>query len=68
MSVASIPVVLLSARGQEHDRLRGESLGAVEFVTRPYSPSDLLRRVRAILFETEGSGGDGDGNATTAGR
>ncbi|HKQ61707.1 MAG TPA: response regulator [Candidatus Polarisedimenticolaceae bacterium] len=45
----AIPVILLSARGQEHDRERGLALGAIDFMTKPYSPSDLLRRLREIL-------------------
>lgn len=48
-SFASIPIILLSARGREHDRERGLSLGAAEFMTKPYSPSDLLRCVRELL-------------------
>lgn len=46
---APIPVILLSARGMESDRQRGIELGAADFVTKPYSPSDLLRRVRELL-------------------
>jgi len=46
---AAIPVILLSARGREHDRERGLSLGAAEFMTKPYSPSNLLRRIRELL-------------------
>jgi len=46
---ASIPIVLLSARGQEHDRERGLALGASEFLTKPYSPHELKRRVRELL-------------------
>jgi len=46
---AAIPVILLSARGMESDRQRGLDLGAAAFVTKPYSPSDLLRRVRELL-------------------
>ena len=48
-ATADIPVVLLSARGREQDRQRGLALGAHEFLTKPYSPSELLRRVREIL-------------------
>ena len=44
-----IPVVLLSARGREHDRERGLALGAAEYMTKPYSPTDLLQRIRALL-------------------
>lgn len=46
---APIPIILLSARGREHDRERGLSLGAHDFMTKPYSPSDVVRRVREIL-------------------
>jgi DNA-binding response OmpR family regulator len=46
---AAIPIILLSARGQEHDRERGLCLGAADFMTKPYSPVALLRRVRQIL-------------------
>lgn len=48
-SVAEVPVILLSARGREHDRERGISLGASDFMTKPYSPTDLIRRVRELL-------------------
>ncbi len=48
---AEIPIILLSARGQEHDRERGLCLGAADFMTKPYSPAELLRRVREILSE-----------------
>lgn len=46
---ASIPVILLSARGQEADRRRGRDAGAIDFMTKPYSPSELVRRVRDVL-------------------
>jgi DNA-binding response OmpR family regulator len=46
---APIPIIMLSARGRELDRQRGLSLGASEFMTKPYSPTDLLRRVRELL-------------------
>jgi DNA-binding response OmpR family regulator len=46
---AGIPIVLLSARGQERDRERAFVLGAEDFLTKPYSPHELKRRVREIL-------------------
>ncbi|HEX4823413.1 MAG TPA: response regulator [Candidatus Polarisedimenticolaceae bacterium] len=46
---ASIPIVLLSARGQEHDRQKALALGASEFVTKPYSPHEFKRCVRLLL-------------------
>ena len=48
---AGIPVILLSAKGHEHDRTRGLELGAEDYMTKPYSPSELIRRVREILAE-----------------
>lgn len=47
---AAIPIVLLSARGQEQDRQKGLALGAAAFVTKPYSPHEFKQCVRA-LFE-----------------
>jgi DNA-binding response OmpR family regulator len=44
-----IPIVLLSARGQEHDREQALALGAADFMTKPYSPHELKRRVRELL-------------------
>jgi DNA-binding response OmpR family regulator len=46
---ARIPVVLLSARGQEHDREHAFALGAADFLTKPYSPHELKRRVRELI-------------------
>jgi DNA-binding response OmpR family regulator len=53
---AAIPIILLSARGQEHDRERGLCLGAAEFMTKPYAPSELIGRVREILAGTRREG------------
>jgi len=50
---SSIPVILLTAKGQESDSERGLAAGATEFMSKPYSPSELLRRVREILSEGE---------------
>ena len=46
---AKIPIVLLSARGQERDRERALAMGAAEFMTKPYSPYELKRLVRQLL-------------------
>ena len=46
---ARIPIVLLSARGQERDRERALALGASDFMTKPYSPQELKRRVRELI-------------------
>jgi len=45
----SIPIIMLTARGEEGDRVRGLNAGADDYVTKPFSPSELLARVRAVM-------------------
>src|SRR5690606_38094774 len=47
-----IPIIMLTARGEEEDRIRGLDTGAGDYTTTPFSPSELLARVRAILRRT----------------
>jgi two-component system phosphate regulon response regulator PhoB len=44
-----IPIVMLTARGEEGDKLRGLDSGADDYVTKPFSPSELIARIRAVL-------------------
>jgi two-component system phosphate regulon response regulator PhoB len=48
-NTAAIPVILLTARGEEADRIRGLDTGADDYVTKPFSPSELIARIRAVL-------------------
>jgi len=48
-----VPVVMLTARGEEPDRINGLELGADDYVTKPFSPRELLARVRAVLRRAE---------------
>lgn len=43
-----IPVIMLSARGEEYDRIRGFELGADDYVVKPFSPRELMLRIRAV--------------------
>jgi DNA-binding response OmpR family regulator len=56
--ISSVPVIMLTAKGEEDDRVKGLELGADDYVTKPFSPRELVSRVRAVLRRTEGSGGD----------
>jgi two-component system phosphate regulon response regulator PhoB len=45
----SVPVILLTARGEETDRVRGLESGADDYVVKPFSPSELIARVKAVM-------------------
>jgi len=46
---SSLPVILLTARGEEADRIVGLELGADDYVTKPFSPRELVARIRTVL-------------------
>ena len=50
-----IPVIMLTARSQEVDRIYGFELGADDYVTKPFSPIELVARVKAVLRRSRGS-------------
>jgi len=51
--ISNVPVIMLTAKGEEDDRVRGLELGADDYVTKPFSPRELVSRVRAVLRRTE---------------
>ena len=59
-STASIAVLMLTARKDEPDRIKGLSLGADDYLTKPFSPQELVLRVRAILRRSAASPTAGD--------
>jgi len=52
---APVPVVMLTAMGEETDRIVGLELGADDYVAKPFNPRELLARIRAVLRRTEGA-------------
>jgi two-component system phosphate regulon response regulator PhoB len=48
-ATANLPIVMLTARAEEADRIRGLETGADDYVTKPFSPRELIARVRAVL-------------------
>ena len=52
---SSIPVILLTAKGSESDKVRGLELGADDYLAKPFSPDELSARVRAVLRRSIGS-------------
>jgi two-component system KDP operon response regulator KdpE len=56
-----LPVIMLTAKGEEDDRVRGLELGADDYVTKPFSPRELVSRVRAVLRRIDSSRGQTSG-------
>ena len=52
---STVPIIMLTARGEEQDELFGFELGVDEYISKPFSPKILAARVEAILKRTEGS-------------
>ncbi|MEM7535647.1 MAG: response regulator transcription factor [Chloroflexota bacterium] len=51
---SAVPIIMLTARAEETDRLIGLELGADDYITKPFSPRELVARVRAVLRRTQG--------------
>src|SRR5579884_2399132 len=62
---STTPIIMLTARGEETDKILGLGLGADDYVTKPFSPGELVARIGAVLRRTSGdlSRQDGDGDA-----
>ncbi len=58
---SSVPVIMLTAKGEEDDRVRGLELGADDYITQPFSPRELVSRVKAVLRRTESASGSTHG-------
>ena len=53
-AIKNIPVLMLSARSEEYDKLQGFSLGIDDYVTKPFSPKELIARIKAITKRNSG--------------
>ena len=65
-AVAPVPVIMLTARGEESDRVAGLDLGADDYVTKPFSPRELVSRVKSVLRRSQGPLAPGGGGAGPA--
>jgi len=54
----TVPIIMLTARGEEEDRVRGLDTGADDYVTKPFSPRELIARMRAVLRRTTPTSND----------
>ena len=55
--ISNVPVIMLTAKSEEDDRVRGLELGADDYVAKPFSPRELVSRVRAVMRRTESASG-----------
>jgi two-component system alkaline phosphatase synthesis response regulator PhoP len=57
---SSVPIIMLTARSEETDRVVGLELGADDYITKPFSPKELVARIRAVLRRAENTLAGGD--------
>lgn len=55
---SNVPIIMLSARGEEYDRIGGFQLGADDYVVKPFSPKELMLRIEAVLRRTSDRSSD----------
>jgi len=60
---SKVPVIMLTARGEEVDRIVGLEMGADDYLPKPFNPRELVARIRAILRRTVGTAGAGEESA-----
>lgn len=57
-STRTVPIIMLTARGEETDRVRGLNSGADDYVVKPFSPSELIARLRAVIRRAQPNAGE----------
>jgi two-component system, OmpR family, response regulator len=60
-AVSRVPVIMLTARGEEVDRVVGLEMGADDYLAKPFSPRELVARIRAVMRRVPAEGGAGSG-------
>lgn len=60
--ISDVPVIMLSARGEEYDKVLGFELGVDDYVVKPFSSKEIMLRISAILRRTGKSSSDGEGH------
>jgi DNA-binding response OmpR family regulator len=52
--IKSVPIIMISAKGEEYDKLKGFELGVDDYIVKPFSPKEVMARVKAVLKRTSG--------------
>jgi DNA-binding response OmpR family regulator len=64
---SKVPIIILTARGQDQDKIHGFDVGADDYLTKPFHVDELLARVRAVLRRSQAMGGGPEGAAAGVG-
>ena len=56
--ISDVPIIMLSARGEEYDRINGFEVGIDDYVVKPFSPKELMLRIDAVLKRVKRAGGE----------
>lgn len=56
--ISDVPIIMLTARGEEFDRILGLELGADDYIAKPFSPREVVARVKAVLRRAQMQGGE----------
>ena len=56
--ISDVPIIILSARGEEYDRINGFEVGIDDYVVKPFSPKELMLRIDAVLKRVKRTGGE----------
>ncbi|MDR1600781.1 MAG: response regulator transcription factor [Oscillospiraceae bacterium] len=65
--VSQVPVIMLTARGEEFDRVLGLELGADDYIVKPFSPREVVSRIKAVLRRANGQTRDGSAGSLVFG-
>lgn len=58
--IRNIPIIMLSARGEEYDKIHGFELGIDDYVVKPFSPKELMMRVKVVISRNQSGAGNKD--------
>ena len=56
--ISNVPIIMITARGEDFERIMGLDIGADDYIVKPFSPGEVMARVRAVLRRIDGSRSD----------
>ena len=65
---SNVPILMVTARGDDYDRIMGLDIGADDYIVKPFSPAEVMARLRAVMRRLERSGQNASGHGLTWGK